>query len=187
MKQLIFLLFFLLSPYAKAQFPLDFFIHKSDDAVVVCYAEHISEPAKNKSQPRPTSITYDINPITIEISPCTATQELFLCQEDSVNFSLDFHFDKTIKCTKITVESTSNECLNTYFEAYITSTNSFKWKLSSEGKKITSVPFRIEEIHDETIIYYLEATIENGQIVLEEKNSTKSAWKKLSKRLKKLK
>lgn len=187
MKQLIFIYFILSCPFAKAQFPLDFFLHKNCDAVIIYYAEHISGPAKDKSLPRPTSITYDINPITIKISPCTATHELFLCRKDSVNFNLNFHFDQTVKCTKITVESTSEECLNTYFDAYLTSTISFKWKLNSKGKKITSVPFRFEEYQGKTVIYYLEATIENGQIVLEEKNILKSEWKKLRNRLKKIK
>jgi hypothetical protein len=146
----------------------------------------ISEPRKHETLQRPTSISSDVIPITIEISPCKATHNLFLCKSDSVNFRLDFYFDKTNKCNKITVESTSVDCLNTYFEKYLASTNRFNWKNNSEGKKASSVPFREEEINDETTYYYLEVTFEDGQILLEEKNIPKSEWKKFGKSLVKL-
>lgn len=180
-------IFFVSSHYAEAQFSMDFFINKNSDAVVIYYAENISGPAKHDTLPRPTSISYDVNPITIKISPCKATHELFLCKSDSVNFRLGFYFNKTNKCNKITIESTSVDCLNTYFEKYLTNTNKFKWKNDSHGKKVSSVPFRKEEINNETTYYYLEATFEDGQILLEEKNNPKSDWKKFRKTLVKLK
>lgn len=180
-------IFFLTSLHSKAQFSLDFFIDKNSDAVIIYYAEHISEPAKHDTLSRPNSISYDVHPITIRINPCKATHELFSCESDSVSFQLDFYFDKTNKCNKVTVESTSVYCLNTYFENYLTSANKFKWKNDSEGKKISSVPFREKEINDETIFYYLEVTIEEGKILLEEKNIPKSEWKKFRKSLVNLK
>ena len=187
MRLIILGIFFLSSLNSKAQFSLDFFINKNSDAVIIFYAEHISEPAKQNTLPRPTSISNDAIPITIEISPCKATHELFFCKSDTVNFQLEFYFDKTNKCNKITIESTSADCLNAYFEKYLTNSSELKWKNDSDGKKISSVPFREEEKNGETTFYYLEVTIEDRKIMLEEKNIQKSEWKKFGKTLVKLK
>ena len=185
MKLILITIVYLTSLCSSAQFPMDFFINKSADAVIIYYAEHIGGPPEDGSSNRPTSLKIDSLPVILKINPCKGTYSHFSCAEDSVYFTLEFHY-KDFKCNKIAIRSTSKACADTYFENFLRDTDKLVWKKNKDETIVTSKIFRTQEVLGVMTYYFLEISIEEGQILLEESSIPKSEWKKFKKGLKNL-